>query len=56
MDANTSAPTCYVMTLDEVKAGAHRGGNAAEKVSFWLQPKAYALDAYKEAWNRLGEP
>ena len=56
INANTPSPTCYVLTLDEVKAGAHRGINAVNKVSFWLQPKAYALAIYEEAWERLGTP
>lgn len=51
--ANTASPKCYVMTLDEVKAAAHRGVNAAGKVSYWLQPKSYALEDYEEAWSRL---
>ena len=54
--ANTSTPKCFVMTLDEVKAAAHRGENATGKVSYWLQPKAYALPIYEEAWDRLGSP
>ncbi|MCJ2109003.1 hypothetical protein MKK70_27275 [Methylobacterium sp. E-041] len=53
--ANTAAPICYVMTLREVKEGAHRGESAAG-VTYWLQPKAYALPAYFEAWDRLSEP
>ena len=55
-NANTDAPTCYVLTIDEVKASAHRGINGGGKVSYWLQPKAYALPHYKEAWDRLGSP
>lgn len=56
INANTAAPTCYVLTLDEVKAAAHRGENAAGTVSYWLQPKSYALPTYLEAWDRLGSP
>lgn len=56
INANTASPTCYVLTLDEVKAGAHRGENAAGTVSYWLQPKTYALPQYHEAWDRLGLP
>lgn len=56
INANTSSPTCYVMTLREVNDGAHRGVNGAGKVSFWLQPKSYALPKYHEAWTRLGDP
>ncbi len=54
--ANTAAPICYVMTLEEVKAAAHRGINAAGTVSYWLQPKAYVQLHYQEAWERLGSP
>ena len=54
--ANTASPICYVLTLDEIKAAAHRGVNAAGTVSYWLQPKSYALPEYLEAWERLGLP
>ncbi len=56
INANTATPKCYVLTLDEVKAAAHRGVNAAGTVSFWLQPKSYALAEFEEAWDRLGSP
>lgn len=56
INANTAAPTCFVLTLDEVKAAAHRGVNGAGTVSYWLQPKSYALAEYQEAWDRLGLP
>lgn len=55
VNANTAAPTCFVMTLDEVKAAAHRGEKDG-RISFWLQPKAYSLPEYQEAWDRLGDP
>ncbi len=54
--ANTASPICYVLTLDEIKAAAHRGVNAAGTVSYWLQPKSYTSVAYLEAWDRLGSP
>jgi hypothetical protein len=53
INANTSSPTCYVLTLEEVREAAHRGVNDAGKISFWLQPKAYARSEYEEAWERL---
>ncbi|KRE04889.1 hypothetical protein ASE61_07010 [Bosea sp. Root670] len=56
INANSDLPTCYVLTLEEVKAAAHQGVNAAGKLSYWLQPKAYATEAYREAWDRLGSP
>ena len=54
--ALSDAPICYVLTLGEVRASAHRGVNDAGKVSFWLQPKSYAQDGFREAWARLGQP
>lgn len=56
VNANTATPKCYVLTLSEVKTAAHRGVNAAGTVSYWLQPKSYALPEYEEAWERLGSP
>lgn len=56
VNANESAPTCYVLSLCEVKEAAHRGVNQAGKVSYWLQPKSYAKDEYRETWHRLGDP
>jgi hypothetical protein len=53
VDANEPSPTCYVMKLCEVKAAAHRGESVAGAESFWLQPKAYMLEAYHEAWHRF---
>lgn len=57
INATSDLPTCFVMTLDEVKAAAHRGVSPkTEKISYWLQPKMYCLDEYREAWHRLGDP
>ena len=53
--ANTLSPICYVMTLNEVKAAAHRGESAAG-TTYWLQSKSYARPEYLEAWHRLGDP
>jgi hypothetical protein len=46
-------PECFVLEPAEVRALAHRGVKH-EKVSYWLQPKAYAVDKYREAWHRVG--
>lgn len=54
--ANTATPICYVMTIDEIRALAHRGENAEGKVSYWLQPKSYDTPEFHEAWERLGSP
>lgn len=56
VNANTDAPTCYVLKLDEVKEAANRNVNGSGQVSFWLEPKTYTLDQYKNAWSRLGNP
>lgn len=56
INANADVPTSFVMTLDEVKATAHRGENALGKVSFWLPQRAYDQDVFRNAWHRFGEP
>ena len=49
----TTEPECFVLTPAEVAALAHRG-EKEDKVSFWLQPKRYAIDEYREKWERIG--
>jgi hypothetical protein len=49
----TTTPECFVLTPSEVAALAHRG-EKAEKVSYWLQPNKYAVDEYREKWDRIG--
>ncbi|MFC3712674.1 hypothetical protein ACFOMD_08835 [Sphingoaurantiacus capsulatus] len=57
INANTASPTCFVLTLSEVKAAAHRGVSPSTgTASYWLPPKSYALPLYEEAWDRLGSP
>ena len=56
IDANTASPRCFVLTRDEVRAGAQMNVSGAGTVSFWLEPKRYALPDYEEAWDRLGSP
>lgn len=56
INATTNSPTCYVMTLEEVKSSAQSGVNSSGKVTYWLQANAYCLEKYREAWHRLGEP
>jgi hypothetical protein len=56
INANSDCPKCYVLLLSEVKAGAHKGENESGTVSYWLQPKSYALPQFEEAWDRLGVP
>ena len=45
-------PHAFVMTPDEVKDLAHRGERSG-RVSYWLQPRAYEADGFKDAWCRI---
>jgi hypothetical protein len=56
INASGTSPTCFVMTLDEVKSAARRSKADEGGGPYWLPPKTYALDSYKEAWERLGSP
>ncbi len=46
-------PDAFIMLPEEIKALAHRG-EKNEKVSYWLQPAAYDIPDFKEAWRRIG--
>lgn len=46
-------PTAFILKPAEVISLAHRG-EKDERVSFWLQPKAYEQDVFREAWDRIG--
>jgi len=48
-------PESYIMLPQEVKDLAHRGEKEG-RVSYWLQPSAYCVDKFHEAWNRIGMP
>ncbi len=47
-----SVPTAFVLTPNEVRDRAHRGERDG-RVSYWLQPKAYDNDLFRDAWSRL---
>ena len=47
-------PECFVLTPVEVSAAAHKGEKEG-RVSYWLQPKAYALAEFREKWERIGK-
>lgn len=49
----SSEPTAFILTPDEVRRLAHRGEKAG-RVSFWLQPKSYEDDKFREVWERIG--
>ncbi len=44
---------CFVLTPSEVRELAHMGEKDA-KVSFWLQPKEYEDERFREKWDRVG--
>lgn len=56
VNANSEAPTSYVLTIDEVRQAAHHGVATANPAQFWLQPKGYDRAEFREAWDRLGSP
>ncbi len=49
----SDAPECFVLKSEEVRALAHRGEKEG-RVSCWLQPKDYAVQKFREAWDRIG--
>jgi len=56
LNANSAAPTCYILSLEEVRQLAVRNVKATGAISHWLEPKVYAVPEFEEAWHRLGEP
>ena len=49
----TKTPRAYILKPDEVERLAHRG-EMEGRVSYWLQPRDYAVPEYEEAWERIG--
>ena len=49
----TSNPTAFILKPTEVKELAHRGEKNG-RVSFWLQPREYDIEDFREAWTRIG--
>jgi len=50
-----NTPGIFVMKPKEIRERAHRGEKAG-KVSYWLQPKSYELDEFRDKWDRIGKP
>ena len=48
-------PMTYVLIPDEIRSLAHRGEKDG-RISYWLQPNAYVLDEFHEAWDRIAKP
>ena len=51
--ATSEKPECFVLTPPEVRRLAHRGEKEG-RVSYWLQPRQYEADEFREAWARIG--
>ncbi|HEY3245397.1 MAG TPA: hypothetical protein VGM03_18805 [Phycisphaerae bacterium] len=50
----SESPECFVLTPDEIRRLAHRGEKNG-KFSFWLQPRDYATDEFRdEKLERIG--
>jgi len=45
-------PCAFVMRSQEVKDDAHRGEKDG-RISYWLQPKAYDKEDFREKWDRI---
>ena len=45
-------PVAFVMTPNEVKRSASKMERSG-RVSYWLEPKRYDVDEYREAWHRI---
>lgn len=48
-----SNPESFVLTPEEVRRLAHRGEKDG-RASYWLQPKDYEQESFREAWHRIG--
>jgi len=45
-------PKCYILEPNEVKKRAHRGEKEG-RVSYWLQPQAYCIPDFQDAWGKI---
>lgn len=48
-----TSPNSFVLLPSEVSALAHRSEKEG-RVSFWLQPRHYEQDNFRDAWGRIG--
>lgn len=47
------SPECFVLTPSEVRELVHKGEKNGT-ISFWLQPRGYARDEFRNKWERIG--
>jgi hypothetical protein len=52
-DVIREIPECFILTPAEIRKLVHRGEKNG-KVSFWLQPRDYATEQFREKWERIG--
>ena len=52
VNANSDGPTCYILSLDDVKRLACRDKGGEQR--YWLEPRDYERDEFREAWDRVG--
>jgi hypothetical protein len=54
-NASSDRPSTFIMFPEEVKERAHRGEKEG-RISYWLEPRDYDRDEFREAWHRLQPP
>jgi hypothetical protein len=53
-NVSSEVPECFILTPAEVRQLAHRGEKDGV-TSYWLQPKQYENDEFREQWQRIGQ-
>ena len=48
-----SEPSAFILLPSEIRELAHRGEKAG-RVSYWLQPREYDQEEFRESWSRIG--
>jgi hypothetical protein len=51
--AYPNEPDCFILTPEEIRRLAHKGERNG-RISYWLQPKSYYSDEFKQKWDRIG--
>ena len=51
-NAISEKPSTFIMFPEEVRKMAHRGEKDG-RVSYWLQPRDYDKDQFRDAWDRF---
>ena len=46
-------PECFLLTPEEIRRLVHKGEKDG-RVSFWLQPRQYEAEEFRENWARIG--